>query len=500
MPTLKWKAKGEIDKNAGNIEDSKRFQTIEILEPCIVQDSLHKQLKVARRKNNLLILGDNKITMKNLLEEYSNKIDLIYIDPPFATGGNFPLKINIGEDGEYEEVTSYSDTWKGGIDEYLNFLYERILLMKELLSESGSIYIHLDWHVVHYIKLLMDELFGIENFRNEIIWMYPAASARTRNFFIRSYDAILFYTKSNDYIFNDDPNIYMEYSNRVKNALKEDDKGKFYYRGGSHNGKKLSRKVYIKQDGIFPRDIWNDIPYVRANTVEYQAFATQKPERLLKRIILASTKKNQLVADFFCGSGTTLTAAEKLGRRWIGCDSNSHAINICRKRIQDVEKSYDLISWKREYNIAPTPFEILKIDDDKNNYEHENNTLVKNPLIAFQKGNPSFKFKLKYEKNTILVALTDYFIPFIDDIDPNLKKKVNTFLDWIDYWSIDFNYNNKIFKPDWWSFRTPKNKSLQSESKPYLIKGSHSDIFRIAIKVIDILGIDTLQIYEINQD
>ena len=500
MPTLKWKVQGEIDKNIDDIEDSSRLQTIEIIQPYNVLDSLNKQLKTTSRKNSLLILGDNKIAMKNLLEEFSNKIDLIYIDPPFATGGSFPLKINIGEDGEYEIVTSYSDTWKGGIDEYLNFLYERLLLMKELLSESGSIYIHLDWHVVHYIKLLMDELFGIENFRNEIVWMYPAASARTRNFFIRSYDTILFYTKSDDYIFNDDPNIYMEYSNRVKNALKEDDKGKFYYRGGSHDGKKLSRKVYIKQDGIFPRDIWNDIPYVRANTVEYQAFATQKPERLLKRIILASTKANQLVADFFCGSGTTLIAAEKLGRRWIGCDSTTHAINICRKRIQNIEKSHDLISWKKEYNIPPTPFEIIKVIDDKNNHELGNNSLVKNPLNAFEKGSPSFKFKVKYEKNTIVVALTDYIIPYVNDIDPNVKKKVNTFLDWIDYWSIDFNFNNVIFKPDWWSFRMPKNKSLQSKSEPFLIKEINSNVFRIAIKVIDILGIDTLQTYEINQN
>jgi len=498
MPTLKWESKDNTDKYSYNINELKRLQTIEIIKPYVVQNSLDAQNNIAEQNNNLLILGDNKRVMKYLLKEYSHKINLIYIDPPFATGGNFPLKINIGEEGEYEEVTSYSDVWKGGIDEYLNFLYERFLLMKELIAETGSIYIHLDWHIVHYIKLMMDEIFGIENFRNEIIWMYPAASARTRNFFIRSYDTILFYTKSDNYIFNDDPNIYMEYSDRVKNALKEDEKGKFYYRGGSHKGKKLSRKVYVEQDGIFPRDIWNDIPYVRANTVEYQAFATQKPERLLKRIILASTKENQLVADFFCGSGTTLAAAEKLGRRWIGCDSTIHAINICRKRILNIKNSYDLILWKKEYKTSPRTFEIKHISDNKDNYELGNHSLIKEPINAFKKGKPSFKFEVENEKNSFVVTLTDYLIPFMGDINPNVRNKITTFLDWIDYWSIDFNYNNKIFKPDWWSFRTPKNKSLRSKSKPYLMNEIETKGFRIAIKVIDILGIETLQIYEIN--
>ena len=222
--------------------------------------------------------------------------------------------------------------------------------MKQLLSSNGSIYVHLDWHVSHYVKIILDEIFGSENFRNEIIWSYPAASVQTRRFFIRSYDVILFYSKSEDYVFNDDPNIYMEYSNRVKNALKRDEKGIFYYRGGSHNGKKLSQKVYVKENGIFPRDVWNDIPYIRANTTEYQGFSTQKPERLMKRIILSSSNKKDLVADFFCGTGTSLIVAEKLGRRWIGCDIANHAIHITRKRLLDISKTNDLFSWKKNYD------------------------------------------------------------------------------------------------------------------------------------------------------
>ncbi|MFX0027663.1 MAG: site-specific DNA-methyltransferase, partial [Candidatus Hermodarchaeota archaeon] len=282
---------------------------------------------------NLLLWGENEAILNILLPDFENRVSLIYIDPPFATGGDYSLKIQIGERDNYIEKIAYKDKWEKGLDSYLTFLYNRLVKMRRLLAPNGSIYVHLDWHISHYIKLMMDEIFGINNFRNEIIWAYPAASVKTRRFYIRSYDTILFYSKSEDYVFNNDPNIYMEYSNRVKDALKKDEKGIFYYRGGSHNGKKLSRKVYLDQEGIFPRDVWNDIPYIRANTPEYQGFSTQKPERLLRRIILASTSENDIVADFFCGSGTTLAVAEKLGRFWIGCDINKHAIHMSRKRI-----------------------------------------------------------------------------------------------------------------------------------------------------------------------
>ena len=495
MPTLKWEAKDNNNISNFKVNDTKHLQTKEIINPLGIQYPPDQEPKIDESSRNLLILGDNKLIMEDLLHEFTNKIDLIYIDPPFATGGNFPLKVNIGEGEAYQVVPSYSDVWKGGMDEYLNFLHERFLLMKELLADTGSIYVHLDWHVVHYIKLMMDEVFGIDNFRNEIIWMYPAASARTRNFFIRSYDAILFYTKSENYIFNDDPNIYMEYSNRVKNALKEDEKGKFYYRGGSHDGKKLSRKVYVKQDGIFPRDIWNDIPYVRANTAEYQAFSTQKPERLLKRIILASTNKNQLVADFFCGSGTTLLAAEKLGRRWIGCDSMAHAINICKKRILDVKNSLDLISWKDKYKKSPKTFETKHFNANKNTFDLGNQSLINDPEKALEKGEPRFDFKVKQDKDSIIIILSNYIIPFLEFIEPNVRSKINNFLDWIDYWAIDFHYRDEIFKPDWWSFRTPKNRTLIPKSKIYHFK--KKGIVKIAIKVIDILGFERIQTIEL---
>lgn len=320
---------------------------------------------------NLLIWGDNKLVMSSLLKQgWAGRINLIYIDPPFFTGADFTVRTKLGEDEVGKEPSiieerAYKDMWGGGIASYLNYMYERLILMRELLAENGSIYVHLDWHVGHYVKVMMDEIFGYENFRNEIVWAYPAASFQTRRFFMRSFDVVLFYSKSGNYIFNDVPQIYMEYSERVKKALKQDEKGYYYLRGGSFDGKKLAEKVYVEKKGIFPRDVWNDIPYVRANTPEYQAFDTQKPEALLKRIILASSNPGDIVADFFCGSGTTLAVAEKLGRRWIGCDLSKFAIQITRKRLLDIHNSKDLQNEGKRYGKPARPFELWNIG----NYE-----------------------------------------------------------------------------------------------------------------------------------
>jgi len=492
MVNLKWKGKEERKDIISKKNEAMHFQIHDIY-PSISIDPRSEQVW-----QNLLIWGENKAVMNSLLKKFENKISLIYIDPPFATGGDFNLKVQIGEEGQFLDNTAYKDKWREGLDSYLNFLYERLVLMKELLASKGSIYVHLDWHISHYIKLIMDEIFGIENFRNEIIWGYPAASVKTRRFFIRSYDTILFYSKSDDYIFNDDPNIYMEYSNRVKSALKEDEHGIFYYRGGSHNGKKLSRKVYVEQDGIFPRDVWNDIPYIRANTPEYQGFSTQKPERLLKRIILASTNEKDLVVDFFCGSGTTLAVAEKLGRHWIGCDSNRHAIHITRKRILNISRSNDILNWKKIYRKDPQYFKILGFEKKDTLNSLPNVFLLKD--VQDEKGYqikeiPDLDVKIHQSNNKIMVELLDYIIPFNDLLSDKIKENIKSFSDFIDYWAIDFDSQNNIFKNMWFSYRTLKVRTLTLKSDSY-----HYDKpgnYNILIKVIDIFGIESMKSYKI---
>ncbi|MHA1256010.1 MAG: site-specific DNA-methyltransferase [Promethearchaeota archaeon] len=510
MPKLYWEKKDENHTQKSNYSQNE-FQVCELLINPIISSIVsdnevlknkrsmnQKQEKGSTTWKNLLIWGENKSIMRALNDKFSNKINLIYIDPPYATGSNFESKTFIGESNSFESKKAYSDTWDGGIDEYIDFLYDRLVLMKNLLSENGSIYVHLDWHVSHYIKVILDEIFGKENFKNEIIWAYPAASAKTRRFFIRSFDSILFYTKSSVYTFNDDPGIYMEYSDRVKFALKEDDKGMFYYRGGSHNGKKLSQKVYVTNKGIFPRDVWTDIPYIRANTLEYQAFSTQKPERLMKRIILASSNRNDIVADFFCGTGTSLTVAEKLGRRWIGSDIAKQAINISRKRILDVWNSNDLIDWKKKYERRSQPFKIMR----NNEYTQAINTYKDFLVENIQKKDnisliqdTKFVVNISEKDSKITVDLVDYIIPNLMLIKDSIKNRIEKFSDWIDSWSIDFNYQEHSFTMAWISYRTLKNRKLNLTSVPYNYK--EKGIHKISIKVNDILGIETIQDYEV---
>ncbi|MHA1293455.1 MAG: site-specific DNA-methyltransferase [Promethearchaeota archaeon] len=496
MVNLNWKCKSEKNKISTDIKrDYLSFKVIDIHN---FNKSIEEKFHYNNLGENLLIWGENKSVLHYLLKNFEGKINLIYIDPPFATGGKYNVKIQIGEKRKYLDDIAYKDKWENGIDSYLDFFYERIILMKKLLNQSGSIYVHLDWHISHYIKIMMDNIFGENNFRNEIVWAYPAASAKTKRFFTRSYDNILFYTKSDNYTFNDDSNIYMEYSNRVKNALKEDNKGLFYYRGGSHDGKKLSRKVYVNNTGIFPRDVWNDIPYIRANTVEYQGFSTQKPERLLKRIILASTNKNDLVADFFCGSGTTLVVAEKLGRRWIGCDITKKAINISRKRLLNINNSKDLINWNRNYNKNCKTFKIITNikNKEKNTFPFE---FLKKEFLNNNKNHfsysPDFKVDIKIQNNELKIKLKDYLVPYKSIFSKRLLEEIETFSDWIDYWAIDFNYKDNTFNHQWNSFRTPKKRTIKliSDSTSYEKPGT----YKIGIKIIDILGVETLKSFEI---
>ncbi|MFX1419779.1 MAG: site-specific DNA-methyltransferase [Promethearchaeota archaeon] len=493
MVNLNWKGKNELKDIFSKTHENKPFQIIDVYH------FPKYNFKTEKNRENLLIWGENKVVMNTLLRRFENKLSLIYIDPPFATGGDFNLKIQIGEEGYFLDNIAYKDKWEEGLDSYLNFLYERLILMKKLLASQGSIYIHVDWHMSHYVKLIMDEIFGIENFRNEIIWAYPAASVKTRRFFIRSYDTIFFYSKSDNYVFNDDPYIYMEYSNRVKDALKKDEHGIFYYRGGSHNGKKLSRKVYVEQNGIFPRDVWNDIPYIRANTSEYQGFSTQKPERLLKRIILASTNERDIVADFFCGSGTTLAVAEKLGRHWIGCDLNKHAIHMTKKRLLNLSQSNDILNWKKKYLRNPRSFIILAIENENKKISIptmflDNTKKEENALLI--EDSPNLNVKIHQNGNKIRIELINYKIPFTNLISDKIKGKIKSFSDWIDYWAIDFDYQINEFKNMWFSFRTPKNRkiSLKSDLFQYHKSGS----FHILVKTIDIFGIEVTKKYDIN--
>jgi len=340
---------------------------------------------------NLLVWGDNKLVMSSLIKQgWAGKINLIYIDPPFFTGADFAVRTKIGDEEIEKEPSiieerAYKDTWSGGIASYLKYMYERLVLMRELLAENGSIYVHLDWHVGHYVKVMMDEIFGYENFRNEVVWCYRTMQT-TKSTWARKHDILLFYSKSSEFVFNLDEVLdpYPEsYSKRFKYI---DEQGrKFMIRGkggpfGVGQGdisiedeQKYPQYTYRQymQKGSIPKDWW-EIDMLNSMDPERVQFDTQKPEALLKRIILASSNEGDLVTDFFCGSGTTLATAEKLGRRWIGCDLSKFAIQVTRKRLLDIHSSKDLLNEDKEkYDKPARPFELWNIGNYETVYWQE---------------------------------------------------------------------------------------------------------------------------------
>jgi len=317
---------------------------------------------------NKLIWGDNKLVMSSLIKQgWAGKINLIYIDPPFFTGADFTIRTKLGDEAIEKEPSiieerAYKDTWSGGIASYLKYMYERLVLMRELLTENGSIYVHLDEKLGHYVKVMMDEIFGYENHINEIIWIYKRWTA-TANKFQKLHDTILLYSKSSQYTFNQ---LLVPYNDKEAHYMEKDEKGEFrwqYLRGEKY-------KLY-KKEGVKMGDWW-DIDYINSMALERVDFPTQKPEALLRLIILASSNPGDIVADFFCGSGTTLAATEKLGRRWIGCDLSKFAIQITRKRHLDIHNSKDLQNEnKKEYGNPARPFELWNIGNYENVYWRE---------------------------------------------------------------------------------------------------------------------------------
>lgn len=297
---------------------------------------------------NRLIYGDNLLAMQALLAgdpqtgmpSLRGKVDLIYIDPPFDSKADYRTKITLpGGDIQQKptvvEQFAYADTWEQGTVSYLKMIYPRLVLMRELLSERGSIYVHLDWHVGHYVKVIMDEIFGRNNFRNEIFWHYSDGTA-PQGAFKRKTDTIYFYGKSENAKFNEIrvPSLNPERYNKI------DENGDRYFEDGHHGA---SKRFYLK-DGIVADNVWTYITDNRFRQLNSQSdmrkkygYATQKPEALLERIIKASSNEGDLVCDFFGGSGTTAAVAERLGRRWITCDIGKPASLVMRKRFIDQE-------------------------------------------------------------------------------------------------------------------------------------------------------------------
>jgi DNA modification methylase len=327
MPTIQWKGKKETPPVPASLTlDSVTYPTM--------------PGRLEEKRLDRLILGENFSVMSAILDELDGKIDLIYADPPFFTNRQFPTRIGRGEDSrkpsEWQLADGYTDSW-ASLDNYLQFLYDRLALMSRLLSPTGTIYLHLDWHADAYARLLLDEIFGTENFINEIIWTYHGPSP-IRTAFNRKHDTILVYAKSKNYIFNADA-VRIPYDKSTVKTFAASPKAGF-------------GKIPNLERGKVPEDWWY-FPVVARLHNERTGYPTQKPLALLERIILASSNPGDLVADFFCGSGTSVLAASRLDRRFIGTDSNFRAIHATRKRlIESCSQPFEL------WTTQPSPMNI----------------------------------------------------------------------------------------------------------------------------------------------
>lgn len=382
MAELSWD--GKYDKNgrkAAPVRIALPFQTVETVNESAQERQKSLDLfssgVVDPEWRNRLIWGDKKYVLPALRDEFVGKVDLIYIDPPFATGQDFSLPVSVnGEDFVKEpsmiEVKAYRDTWGRGLDSYLQWFCDMAVQMHELLAPTGSLYVHLDPGVSHLVKVLLDEVFGIDNFRNEVVWKRSSAHSDSKRWG-RIHDVLLYYVKSGSALFavprvplNESyvEKVYTRVDEqgrryRLDNISAPGGRGPVYEWGGKTQAWRFTKEkmetlhregriktypdgraminAYVRyldeNEGQPVQDWWDDVGVIAAPSHERVGYPTQKPLALLERIIAASSREGDLVLDCVCGSGTTAVAAEKLGRRWIAADLGRFAVHMTRKRL-----------------------------------------------------------------------------------------------------------------------------------------------------------------------
>ena len=555
---------------------------------------------------NKLIWGDNLLVMGSLLEKFAGKIDLIYIDPPFATGTDFSFAARVGEAGtevlKYHtaiEEKAYRDTWGSGIGSYLIMMADRLTLLRELLSPSGSLFLHCDWHVGYLLRQLADEHFGADHFVNEVVWYYYNKFQGNVHRFASNHDVIFWYRKGDSFQFSRQREKRAE--GTVRQLVRVWDKSK----GSIVNARDEQGKVmYRTTNERTVDDVWRIAMLQPADRTENCGYPTQKPEELVRRIVSAASKDGDLVADFFCGSGTTMAVAEKLGRRWIGCDLGRWAVHVTRKRLLDINdcRPFEILNlgryerqyWQgttfsasgnaphserafyeylafilKLYGAHPVPGmahihgrkgkalvhigavdapvtidEIQRaLDECASVHQSELHVLgwewemglaggnnlrsgglmqraaqargVKLRLLyiprevmeqqAAEKGDVRF-FELAYmdvkaekvpgETRTFRLVLQDFVIPSPDLIPDEVRGKIATWSDYIDYWAVDWDFRNDTFMQGWVAYRTRKDRRLATESASHAY--DELGTYRILVKVVDVFGNDTSQALDVS--
>ena len=330
---------------------------------------------------NLVIQGEC-LSACAYLKDQGITVDLVYIDPPFASGADYAKKVYLRRNPkvaeaiqqaenelDIEELKAFEEKMYGDIwnkESYLNWMYENLMAIKSVMSDTASIYVHLDWHIGHYVKILMDEVFGEDNFRNEIVWSYPGREKVSLKKFQSKHDVIYFYAKSEDTIINPVKKVWTREDRIValRRKIHKDEDGRewFWETRSQADGKEPTKSYldeYVAKGGAL-NDVWSDIQFLRGNDPERVDYATQKPEALLERIIKASSNEGMTVADFFGGSGVTAAVASKSGRKFIHADVNLNSIQTTRDRLIAAKAEFDLMEVKDGVSLYRNPVQTME--------------------------------------------------------------------------------------------------------------------------------------------
>lgn len=387
----------------------------------------------------MLIRGDNKAAMKNLLEQgYGGKVQMIYIDPPFFSKADYDAVVKAGD--QQIRHLAYEDKWSKGMSQYLKMMASRLYLMKDLLANDGLIFLHLDWHVVHYAKVIMDEIFGEKHFVNEIVWQYKSGGSSKKHF-SRKHDTILVYSKSAKYKFF--PLEEKSYNRQYK---------PYRFKGVKEYKDDLGWYTMVNM-----KDVWS-IDMVGRTSNERTGYATQKPEALIARMISCCTEEGDLCADFFCGSGTLPVVAGRMNRRFIGCDEGGLAVESSISRLAKEEQTFRVFDMKKE----PKP--KVKVDVE----------VIEEEIFGTDKIHQRIVLKSLGERQ--LAKTTDE--KSLETVEKVLEEDS---LQMVHAWSVDYDYQDGVHRPEVVFVRTKgelqmEHERIISERKP------------ICIKVVDIFG------------
>lgn len=361
----------------------------------------------AKEYDHVLASGDNLAYMEYLLKKgnMAGKIQIIYVDPPFFTNSKYQASVRLESaklgKSPVIKTGAYDDRWESSMEHYLTMLTVRFYMMKDLLSETGCIWVHLDWHGAHYVKMLLDEIFGESNFVNEIAWMYKSGGASKRSF-ARKHDTLLFYSKTHNYKFN----ILKEksYNRQFK---------PYRFKGVEEFEDEIGWYTLVNM-----KDVWN-IDMVGRTSSERTGYATQKPEKLLERIIYACSDDGDICADFFSGSGTLGAVCDKTNRRWIMCDEGDVATSSQILRLSNIERA--------------APFAVVRAD-----------TLADAEKFA--------RSAVSFSEELGCLRMTDYkpdrFELNVNDQDVAAKYISEDGTSAISFWSVDYDYDGKVHRAD----------------------------------------------------